>query len=78
MTTDDLLDHDDLGEALAEGRELRPARAYRFKYAHGDLNFRPVAVVDPVPLGRQILAAGGDEPNAGCSVFAILANGDFE
>ena len=30
MNTEELLDYDDLGDALREGRALRPARGYRF------------------------------------------------
>lgn len=78
MTTDELLDHDDLGEALREGRPLRPARGYRIRYAQGDLNFRTLEVADPVPLGRQILASAGVDQRDGYSLFAILPTGDFE
>jgi hypothetical protein len=78
MTTEELLDHDDLSEALREGRALRPARAYRIHYAEGDLNFRTLEVADPVPLGRQILASAGVDPRDGYSLFAILPTGDFE
>jgi len=35
MTTEELLDYDDLGDALREGRALRPARGYRFLLAQG-------------------------------------------
>jgi hypothetical protein len=78
MKTDDLLDYDDLGEALREGRALRAARGYRILYAQGDLNFRHLDVADPVPLGRQILATAGLGPRDGYSLFAILPTGDFE
>ncbi len=78
MTTEDLLDYDDLGVALRENRALRPARAYRFRFAQGDLNFRDLEVADPVPLGRQILAAAGGDPHDGFSLFAILPSGEFE
>jgi len=78
MTTEDLLDYDDLGAALHENRPLRPARAYRFRFAQSDLNFRDLEVADPVPLGRQILAAAGCDPHDDFSLFAILPSGDFE
>ena len=78
MTTEDLLDYDDLGTALRENRALRPAKAYRFRFAQGDLNFRDLEVADPVPLGRQILAAAGCDPRDGFSLFAILPSGEFE
>lgn len=78
MSTEKLLDYDDLGEALREGRALRPARGYRFRLAQGDLNFQSREVSDPVPLGRQLLDAGALDPRDGYSLFAILPSGDFE
>ena len=78
MQSDNILDCDDLGEALREGRPLRRARSYRFLFAQGDLEFQPLTVADPVPLGRQILEAAGLKPEAGYSLFGILPSGDFE
>jgi len=78
MNNESLLDYDDVGAALREGRALRPARGYRFLFAQGDLNFAPLMVSDPVPLGRQILEAASLHPRDGYSLFAILASGDFE
>ncbi len=78
MTTHELPEFDDVGDALREGRALRPARGYCFRYAQGDLNFRDLIVADPVPLGRQILTSAGVDPGDGYSLFAILATGDFE
>ncbi|MBI1620489.1 multiubiquitin domain-containing protein [Aquamicrobium zhengzhouense] len=78
MTTEELLDYDDLGDALREGRALRPAREYRFLLAQGDLNFKSRVVSDPVPLGRQLLEAAALDPRDGYSLFAILPSGDFE
>lgn len=78
MNKDELLDHDDLGTALREGRPLRPARAYRVLFADGDLSFRPLDVPDPVPLGRQILSSAGVQPRDGYSLFAITPSGEFE
>ncbi len=78
MTTPNTLECDDLGEALREGRPLRPARGYRVQYAQGDLNFRDLIIADPVPLGRQILTGAGVDPGNGYSLFAILPAGDFE
>ena len=78
MNTEELLEHDDLGDALREGRALRPARGYRFLLAQGDLNFQSREVSDPVPLGRQLLEAAGLHPRDGYSLFAILPSGDFE
>lgn len=78
MSTAELLDYDDLGDALREGRALRPARGYRFLLAQGDLNFQSRQVSDPVPLGRELLEAGALDPRDGYSLFAILPSGDFE
>jgi multiubiquitin len=71
-------DFDDVGQAIAEGRSLRPAANYRIRFAQEGLQFRTIDVADPVPLGRQILAAGGVDAHADYSLFAILATGDFE
>ena len=78
MSTEELLDYDDLGDALREGRALRPARGYRFLLAQGDLNFQSRQVSDPVPLGRQLLEAAALDPREGYSLVAILPSGDFE
>jgi len=78
MNTEELLDYDDLGDALREGRALRPARGYRFLLAQGDLNFQSRVVSDPVPLGRQLLEAAALDPRDGYSLIAILPSGDFE
>src|ERR1035437_645414 len=77
-TTTEIAEYEDVGEALREGRPLRQARSYRIQYAQGDLNFRTLSLTDPVPLGRQILASAGVDPQAGYSLFAILSTGDFE
>ena len=78
MHNDNILDCDDLGEALREGRALRHARSYRILFAQGNLDFQPLAVTDPVPLGRQILEAAGLKADADYSLFGILPSGDFE
>ena len=78
MNTEELLDYDDLGDALREDRALRPARGYRFLLAQGDLNFQSRQVSDPVPLGRQLLEAAALDPRDGYSLVAILPSGDFE
>ena len=69
MNTEEPLDFDDLGEALREGRALRPARGYRIRFAQDDLNFRDLDVADPVPLGRQSLTAAGRDPHDGYSLL---------
>lgn len=78
MTTEELLDCDDVGVARREGRALRPARGYRFLLAEGDLNFQHRQVSDPVPLGRQLLEAAALDSRRGYSLLAILPSGDFE
>ena len=78
MATIELPEFDDVGEAVREGRPLRPARGYRVLYAQGDVNFRPITLANPAPLGRQILAtAGANQPDS-YSLFALLPSGDFE
>ena len=69
---------DDVAAAIREDRPLRPSRAYLIAVSDESLEFRQVQVVDPIPLGRQVLAAAGVEAVKDCSLFAILASGDFE
>lgn len=77
-TTDQFPEFDDVGAAVRENRPLRKARNYRFRFALDGLNFRPLLVSDPVPLGRQILSSAGLDPQDELSLFAILPDGDFE
>ncbi|MES2535409.1 MAG: multiubiquitin domain-containing protein [Pseudomonadota bacterium] len=78
MKTEKNVDIDDVGEAIREGRDLRNASAYRFQFANENLNFRAIEISDTVPLGRQILVAGGLSSRDDYSLFAILETGDFE
>ncbi|MER9316373.1 multiubiquitin domain-containing protein [Mesorhizobium sp. M0659] len=78
MNSPELNDYDDVGDAIAEGRALRPARAYRIRFAQDGLDFTQLLVSDPVPLGRQVIEAAGLDPRKGYSLFAIIASGDFE
>lgn len=78
MIANTLLECEDVGEALREGRPLRLARAYRIQYAQDNLKFRALGLADPAPLGQQILEAAGAKPVEEFSLFAILENGDFE
>ncbi|ARK41573.1 multiubiquitin domain-containing protein [Burkholderia pseudomallei] len=71
-------DIDDVGQALRENRPLKAARAYRIQFALDGVDFRPVVVTDPVPTGRQILAAAGLDDRDDVTLCAILASGDFE
>ncbi len=54
------------------------SRSYRIQFALNNLNFRAVEITDPVPLGRQILAAAGINVRGDYSLFSILTSGDFE
>jgi hypothetical protein len=56
------------------GRE----EVYRIQLALDSVEFRPHAVDDPIPLGRQILDAGGLRPPEAFSLYTILPSGDFE
>lgn len=78
MNTNQLLEYEDVGGALREGRPLRLARAYRILYAQDNVNFRALDLSNPAPLGREILEAAGAKPVEDFSLFAILPNGDFE
>lgn len=69
---------DDLGEAIREGRPLRPAAGYRMRLAEASLDFAPRVIADPVPTGRQILALAGVRDPETCGLYAILDSGDFE
>lgn len=78
MNTDDLLDFDDVAEAVRDGRPLRPARRYRVRFALDDLAFRTVHVGHGMPTGGQILEADDLVPDETYSLFAILQTGEFE
>lgn len=72
------LESEDAGDAIREGRPLRQAVAYRIRFGLEGLNFRNIAVPDPVPTGRQILASAGLDPRTEYILYAILTSGDFE
>lgn len=78
MSTNQLLEREDVGGALREGRPLRPARVYGVLYAQDNLIFRALDIPEPAPLGREILKAAGAKPIEDFSLFAILPNGDFD
>ncbi|QUP53382.1 hypothetical protein GO998_06185 [Ralstonia syzygii] len=71
-------DIDDVGQAMRENRPLKTARAYRIHFALDGVDFHPVTVTDPVPTGRQILAAAGLDDRDDFTLCAILASGAFE
>lgn len=54
------------------------SRSFRILVSNESLEFRPVQINDPVPLGRQILSEAGFQPLHEYSLFAILPSGDFE
>ena len=72
------MNYDDVGDAIREGRALREASAYRFRFALEGLTFRNIDVPDPVPTGRQILASARLDHRADYILFAYLDTGDFE
>lgn len=72
MKDDENLDYHDRGESV------RDSRTYRIQFALDNLNFRIIEVADPMPMGRQILAAAGVDVRNDHSLFAILPSGDFE
>jgi len=51
---------------------------WEFSLACDGLDFRQFSVDDPVPTGNQILEAASINQQGATSLFAILANGDFE
>ncbi len=54
------------------------SRTHSIQFAYDNLIFRSIEIVDPIPLGRQILTAAGINPRDDHSLFAILPSGDFE
>lgn len=54
------------------------AAGYRTLLAVDSVEFQPLTLGDPVPLGRQILEKRGLRPADAFSLFNILPNGDFE
>ncbi|MBP1886538.1 multiubiquitin domain-containing protein [Sinorhizobium mexicanum] len=52
--------------------------AYRVRFTTDGVNFNNSSVADPIPVGRQILAAAGIRDVENYSLFAILLNGEFE
>jgi hypothetical protein len=50
----------------------------RVRFARNELNFKDLVLSDPVPLGRQLLAAASCTPVENFSLLAILPSGDFE
>jgi hypothetical protein len=78
LNTLNKIEIENVGEAIREGRALRPASAYRIQFAQQKLDFHDIEVNDPIPLGRQILEAANLPKSADYSLFALLESGDFE
>ncbi len=78
MTHQDILDFDDVGAALREGRPLHHAHAYRISLGVDGLDFKHVQVPEATPTGGHILHAAGLPETDDISLLAILADGEFE
>lgn len=52
--------------------------AYRVRLTNDGVVFKDASVADPLPIGRQILNAAGIRNIENYTLFAILANGEFE
>lgn len=74
---DNLEGTEDLQGAIREGRSLDHATAFAVLVGDEQLQFKKIRISDPVPLGRQILEAAGQNSDGDASLFAILGNGDF-
>jgi hypothetical protein len=75
QTTSDV---EDLAEAYAADRAIRPHGPYRVEVGDETLSFRHIVIADPVPTGRQVLEAAGLHPAAEYSVFQWLKGGQLE
>lgn len=71
------LDIDDVELAVQQDRPLRPGR-YRVSFALDGVDYHPLILDDPVPLGRQILKAAGVKDIDGHALFVVTQEGDFE
>ena len=69
---DDIHIHD-FPERGGTGRD-----GYRVLIGGAELDFRPAALPDPVPTGRQVLDAAGARPAEEHLVFQMLPNGELE
>lgn len=69
---------EDVGQALRENRPLKAAPAYLIYLGLNGVDFRAITVADPVPTGRQVLAAAGLDDQNDFTLCAILASGNFE
>lgn len=51
---------------------------YRIQFGDEHLEYRPAAIADPVPTGRQLLEAAGVSPTTEHIIFRLLGNGMLE
>lgn len=68
----------ELDDQSGNGGILHHNQEFRAFFALDNLQFRSLNIADPVPIGRQIIAAAGLNPHEGYSLFAILPSGEFE
>lgn len=69
---------DNPDDAHENGSNLRGGHNFRIFFALDHLQFRQLEIADPVPAGRQILAAAGLNPRDDFDLFMILPSGNFE
>jgi len=69
---------EDIGAAIRECRDLRPAHHYRVIMLDDQLNEQNLDLTDPTPTARQILESAAVQSVDDFSVYAILPSGEFE
>ncbi|MDH4570506.1 hypothetical protein E8E95_27835 [Pseudomonas sp. BN414] len=72
------VDVEDVGSAVAAGREVREHGPYRVQVGDHNLHYRPVVISDPVPTGNQVLEAAGLSPMGDYLLYQVLSNGLLE
>lgn len=65
-------------ETQTTNQQSAANQSYAVRVANGGLNFNTYQLQDPIPTGRQILAASSLTPVGDYSLLAILPSGDFE
>lgn len=69
---------DNLSDVNESGATLCGGHNFHIFFAIDHLQFRQLEIADPVPTGRQIVAAAGLNPRDDVGLFMILPSGDFE
>ena len=69
---------EDLAAAASAGRVPREHGPYGVLIGNDRLDFSPKVIADPVPTGRQILAAAEVDQSAEYLVYQMLASGQLE